>query len=142
MPFIDALKAICYLLIVAHHLAIYSPMSDIAYPLIPALMEWPREYGRITVQMFFVVPGFLSALKLVPQGLSLVTTQIKLIRQRYLRLIISYPATLTLAIRFAALVRVWMNHASIPSTAHLFQLLAHILLLHDLLNQEVLSAGI
>ena len=71
MPFIDALKAICCLLIVTHHLAIYDPMSDIAYPLIPALMEWLREYGRIAVQMFFFISGFLSAAKLAPQGLSL-----------------------------------------------------------------------
>ena len=84
MPFIDALKAICCLLIVTHHLAIYDPMSDIAYPLIPALMEWLREYGRIAVQMFFVIAGFLTAAKLAPQGLSLVTAPIKLIRQRYL----------------------------------------------------------
>ncbi len=142
MPFIDALKAICCLLIIAHHLAIYGPMSDIAYPLIPALMEWLREYGRIAVQMFFVIAGFLSAAKLAPQGLSLVTTPIRLIRQRYLRLIMPYLAALTLAIGCAALARVWMNHASIPGTPHLFQLLTHIFLLHDLLNQEVLSAGI
>ncbi len=45
MPFIDALKAICCLLIVTHHLAIYGPMSDIAYPLIPAVLDWLREYG-------------------------------------------------------------------------------------------------
>lgn len=142
MPFIDALKAICCLLIITHHLAIYGPMSDIAYPLIPALLDWLREYGRIAVQMFFVIAGFLTAAKLAPQGLSLVTTPIRLIQHRYLRLITPYLAALTLAIGCAALARVWMNHASIPGTPNLFQLLAHIFLLHDLLNQEVLSAGI
>ncbi len=83
MPFIDALKAMCCLLIVTHHLAIYGPMSDIAYPLIPALLDWLREYGRIAVQMFFVIAGFLAAAKLAPQGLSLVTTPIRLIQHRY-----------------------------------------------------------
>ena len=142
MPFIDALKAICCLLIISHHLAIYGPMSDIAYPLIPALLDWLREYGRIAVQMFFVIAGFLAAAKHAPQGLSLVTEPIRLIQHRYLRLITPYLAALTLAIGCAALARVWMNHTSIPGTPNLFQLLAHIFLLHDLLNQEVLSAGI
>lgn len=142
MPFIDALKAICCLLIVTHHLAIYGPMSDIAYPLIPNMMDWLREYGRIAVQIFFVVAGFLSAAKLAPQGLSRVTSPIKLIQQRYLRLIMPYLAALTLAIGCAALARIWMDHASIPDTPNLFQLITHIFLLHDLLDQEVLSAGI
>ena len=142
MPLIDALKAICCLLIISHHLAIYGPMSDIAYPLIPALLDWLREYGLIAVQMFFVIAGFLAATKLAPQGLSLVTAPFRLIQHRYLRLITPYLAALTLAIGCAALARIWMNHASIPGTPNLFQLLAHIFLLHDLLNQEVLSAGI
>ena len=142
MPFIDALKAICCLLIVTHHLAIYGPMSDIAYPLIPALIDWLREYGRIAVQIFFVIAGFLSAAKLAPRGLSLVTGPIRHIQQRYLRLITPYLAALTLAIGCAALARIWMNHESIPGTPSFFQLLTHIFLLHDLLDQEVLSAGI
>ena len=106
MPFIDALKAVCCLLIVTHHLAIYGPMSDIAYPLIPALIDWLREYGRMSLQMFFVIAGFLTAAKFAPQGLSLVTTPISLIQQRYLRLIIPYLAALTLAIGCVALARI------------------------------------
>lgn len=142
MPLIDALKAISCLLIIMHHLAIYGPMSDIAYLLIPALIDWLREYGRIAVQMFFVVAGFLLAAKFAPQGLSLVTTPIPPIRQRYLRLIMPYLAALTLAIGCAALARLWMQHESIPAAPNLSQLLAHIFLLQDLLNQDVLSAGI
>ncbi|MXS81849.1 acyltransferase family protein [Nitrosomonas oligotropha] len=141
-PFIDALKAICCLLIVAHHLAIYGPIPDFAYPLIPGLIDWLREDGRIAVQLFFVIAGFFVAGKLAPQGLSLVSNPIALIQQRYVRLIMPYLAALTLAIGAAALARIWMQHESIPGTPNLFQLLAHIFLLHDLLNQEVLSAGV
>lgn len=142
MPFIDVLKAICCLLIVTHHLAIYGPMSDIAYPLIPTLTEWLREYGKLAVQMFFVIAGFLSAAKFAPQGLSLVLSPVRLIQQRYLRLIMPYLAALTLAIGCAALARMWMQHESIPAAPNVSQLLAHIFLLHNLLNQDVLSAGI
>lgn len=142
MPLIDALKAISCLLIASHHLSLYGPMADFAYPLIPGLIDWLREHGRIAVQVFFVIAGFLSAKKLAPYGISLVTDPIHVIKQRYIRLIIPYLAALTFAIGCAALARVWMIHDSIPNTPNLFQLLAHIFLLHDLLNQEVLSAGI
>ncbi len=142
MPFIDALKAICCLFIVMHHLAIYGPMSIIAYPLIPVFMDWLREYGRIVVHMFFVISGFLLAAKLAPRGQSLVTAPIHLIQQRYVRLVMPYLAALTVAIGCAAVARMWMSHESIPASPHFFQLLAHIVLLHNLLDQEVLSAGI
>jgi peptidoglycan/LPS O-acetylase OafA/YrhL len=66
MSLIDALKAISCLLIASHHLALYGPMADFAYPLIPGLIDWLREHGRIAVQVFFVIAGFLSARKLAP----------------------------------------------------------------------------
>eukprot|EP01036_Dinobryon_divergens_P051580 gene51580-69022_t len=49
---IDLIKAVGCLLIVAHHLAFYGPMSDIAHPLAPTLMAWLYDYGRMAVQVF------------------------------------------------------------------------------------------
>ncbi|MDP2878366.1 MAG: acyltransferase [Sulfuricella sp.] len=142
MPLVDALKAIACLLIVSHHLAFYGPMSDLAYPLIPGLIDWLYEYGRMAVQVFFVVAGFLLAGKLAPGGVSLVTDPVRAIKRRYVRLAMPYLAALTLAIGCAALARGWMAHDSIPDAPDLPQLLAHALLLHDLLDQEALSAGV
>ncbi len=142
MPLIDALKAACCLLIVMHHLAMYGPMSNIAYPLLPVVIDGLREYGRIVVHMFFVISGFLLAAKLAPQGRSIVTHPMQLIQQRYVRLITPYLVALTVAIGCAAVARVWMSHDSIPSAPNFFQLLAHGLLLHNLLDQEALSAGV
>ena len=90
MPLVDALKAISCLLIVSHHLSIYGPMSDLAYPLIPGLIEWLREYARMAVQVFFVVAGFLMAGKLVPLGVPLVADPVQSIKRRYIRLVIPY----------------------------------------------------
>jgi len=142
MPLIDALKAACCLLIVMHHLAMYGPMSNIAYPLLPAVIDWLREYGRIVVHMFFVISGFLFAAKLAPQGRSIIMHPMCLIQQRYVRLMTPYLVALTMAIGCAAVARIWMSHDSIPSAPNLFQLLAHVMLLQNLLDQEVLSAGV
>jgi peptidoglycan/LPS O-acetylase OafA/YrhL len=142
MPFVDALKAMACLSIVAHHLAAYGPMSQIAYPLFPALIDGIYEYGRMAVQVFFVVAGFLFAGKHAPDGVLLVPHPLQAIKRRYFRLVVPYLAALILAIACAAVARNWMVHASIPVTDGPFQLLAHALLLQDLLDQEVLSAGV
>ena len=142
MPLLDALKAIACLMIVAHHLAAYGPMSQIAYPLFPALIDGMYEYGRMAVPVFFVVAGFLFAGRYAPDGELLVPHPIQAIKRRYFRLVVPYLAALILAIGCAALARIWMVHESIPVTVGPFQLLAHALLLQDLLDQEVLSAGI
>lgn len=142
MPLVDALKAVACLLIVSHHLAFYGPMSDLAYPLAPGTIDWLYEYGRMAVQVFFVIAGFLLAGKLAPRGASLVADPVQAIKRRYVRLAVPYLAALTLAIGCAALARGWMTHEAIPDAPGLLQLLAHALLLHDLLDQEALSAGV
>jgi peptidoglycan/LPS O-acetylase OafA/YrhL len=142
MPLLDALKAIACLSIVSHHLAAYGPMSEIAYPLFPGLIDGLYEYGRIAVQVFFVVAGFLFAGKYAPSGILLVTHPMQAIRRRYFRLVVPYLAALILAIGCAAVARHWMVHDSIPGAAGPLQLLAHAFLLQDLLDQEALSAGV
>ena len=142
IPLVDGIKAIACLLIVLHHLAIYGPMSDSAYPLMPNIMDWLREYPRMAVQVFFIATGFLLASKLIASGSSFVINPIQAIKKRYFRLIIPYLAALTMALWCAALARYWMTHDSIPSAPNGYQLLAHIFLLQDLLNQEALSAGV
>lgn len=142
MPVVDALKAVACLAIVFHHLAFYGPMSDVAYPLFPALVDGFYQYGRMAVQVFFVVAGFLVARKFAPHGVALAIEPMQLITQRYLRLVIPYLAALSLAIGCAALAGEWMTHDSIPDAPSLGQLIAHLLLLQDLLDQDALSAGV
>lgn len=138
----DALKAIACLLIVLHHLAVYGPMSDVAYPLFPGLIDWLYQYGRMAVQAFFVMAGFLVARKFAPHGFSLVGKPFQVIAQRYFRLVVPYLAALALAIVCAALAREWMTHDAVPDAPNILQLLAHALLLQDLLDLDALSAGV
>ncbi len=140
---VDALKAVACQLIVLHHLAFYGPMSDVAAPLAPDLFEWLSQHARVAVQVFLVLGGFLAARSLAPQGrLKAQASPWSLLGERYVRLVLPYAAMLLIAIAASALAREWMDHDSISNPPRLAQLLAHVLLLHDLLDFEALSAGV
>lgn len=142
MPLIDAVRAPACLLIVLHHLAFYGPMSDLAYPVMPALIDGLYHYGRMAVQAFLVVAGFLSAQALAPEGVAQIAHPWLAIRKRYARLALPYLAALVLAMGSAALAGLWMRHESIPAAPTVAQLLSHVVLLNELLDQEALSAGV
>lgn len=143
MPLIDAFKGVACLLIVTHHLAFYGPMSDVALPLAPQLMSWLYDYGRMAVQLFLVMAGFLTAGQLQ----KLYQTErsvpvLSLVWQRYLRLAIPYVVALAVSMVVAAGVRPWLDHESVPSAPDLWRVVSHVFLLHDWLDQEALSAGV
>jgi len=142
MPCVDALKAIACLLIVLHHLAFYGPMSDAAYTLVPAVIDFFYQYGRMAVQAFFVIAGFLMAAKFAPHGKALLTQPMQAIYQRYLRLAIPYLVALICSIVCASLARVWLTDDAIPDAPTAMQLLAHVFFLQDLVGQDALSAGV
>ena len=141
-PGIDALKGLACVLIIWHHLAFYGPMSDVLYPHAPALTDWLYDYGRMAVQVFLVIGGFLAAKSLAPQGQATYASPGRLMARRYRRLVLPYLVAVAASVAVAALVRQWFDHASLPSVPTLFQLLAHGLLLQDLLEFEGLSAGV
>jgi peptidoglycan/LPS O-acetylase OafA/YrhL len=142
MPCVDALKAIACLFIVLHHLAFYGPMSDVVYPFMPTVIDVFYQYGRMAVQAFFVIAGFLLAAKFAPQGKILPLNPLHSIYQRYLRLAIPYLVALVFAILCAALAREWLTHDSIPGVPGFLQLWAHVFFLQDLVGEEALSAGV
>ncbi len=142
MPFVDTLKAIASQLIVLHHLAFYGPMSDIAYPLAAGSIDWLYEYGRMAVQVFLVVAGYLAARSLAPAGVPADIAPIRQIWARYCRLALPLFAALLLSIASAAIARQLMEHPSISAAPTTWQVLSHILLLQNLLDHEALSAGV
>lgn len=139
---VDLLKAVGCVLIVWHHLAFYGPMSDVAYPLAPGLIAWLYDHGRMAVQLFLVVGGFLAAAQLAPSGAGPLRQPGRLILRRYQRLVVPLTAALVLAVAAAAVARPGLDHPSVPGAPGLGQLLAHGLLLQDLLGIEALSAGV
>lgn len=142
MACIDALKAISSQLIVLHHLSFYGPMSDAAHSLAPGLIDWLSDYARIAVQVFLVISGFLAARSLAPGGHLVVPNPLATVWRRYRKLVVPYAAAIVVSIVGAALARGWMVHDSIPAAPHLKQFLAHLLLLHSVLDVDALSAGV
>lgn len=139
---IDMVKGLACITIVWHHLAFYGPMSDIAQPLAPGLIAWLYDYGRMAVQVFLVLGGYLAAASLAPQGVARFDHAGHAIARRFARLVVPYTVALLLTVVVAALVRPIMDHASVPDEPTLGQLLANALLLQDIVGQDALSAGV
>lgn len=138
---INLLKAGAAQLIVLHHLAFYGPMADAARPLMPSIIDWFGHYGRIAVQAFLVIGGFLVAKSLSPAGVPGIGNPLGTIWRRYVKLAPPFIVAMVLAIGASALARTWMIHDSISAPPNLSQLAAHVLLLHSVLGYESLSAG-
>ena len=138
---INLLKAGAAQLIVLHHLAFYGPMADAARPLMPPIIDWLDQYGRIAVQAFLVISGFLVAKSLSPSAMPGIGNPLGTIWRRYIKLAPPFIVAMFLAIGASALARTWMVHDSISAPPNMSQLAAHVLLLHSVLGYESLSAG-
>lgn len=142
LPFIDAAKGIACLVIVVHHLAVYGPMSEVIGAVYPQLIDTLVVYGRLAVQLFFVVAGYFVASQFAPKGLTTPINPGPLVWKRYKRLVTPFLFAVTLAALITALVRPWFLHDSLSGAPSVSQLLAHIFLMYDLIGLEALSAGV
>lgn len=142
MPLIDALKGIAAQLILLHHLACYGPLAKAANRMLPALSGVLFDYGRMLVQVFLVVGGFLAARALAADGRPSPRNPLALVWRRYLRLAPPFVVAMLLALGVALLAEHWMDDEAIPEITDLRQLIAHGLLLHDILDVPSLSAGV
>lgn len=143
MPLLDAIKGIACLFIVGHHLCRYGPMPEAAASLAPGLIGWLARDGRLAVQVFLVVAGFLAAASLAPDGvLRARQGPWQRVWQRYARLAMPYLAALCVSVLVATVIRPWFDHEAVPAAPVFAQLLAHGLLLQDLLGYDALSTGV
>lgn len=142
IPLIDAVKGLACAVIVGHHMARYGPMAESAGTLAPSLFGWLAQEGRLAVQVFLVIAGFLAAGSLAPEGVLRVDRPMQRVLRRYARLVMPYLAALSCSVLVAALVRPWLDDATVPDAPVVAQLLAHGLLLQDLLGYEALSSGV
>ncbi len=142
LPVIDALKGIASQLIVLHHLAFYGPMSDVLSPFLGGVVGWLSANGRIAVQVFLVLGGYMAARALAPQGRANFGSPLSVMFRRYLRLSIPYAVAISMAIIAAAIARHWADFESIPAKPSLYQVFANLLMLQNIVGQDSLSAGL
>jgi peptidoglycan/LPS O-acetylase OafA/YrhL len=139
---IDLLKACACVLIVWHHLALYGPMSDVVSAWLPNTIGMLFDHGLLAVQVFLVVAGYLNSKSWIR---ALVQADFHLFSRlfaRYQRLVIPLLAALCFTVTITALVRPHFEHPSLSDTPTPLQVIAHILLLQDVLFLEAFSAGV
>lgn len=140
---ISLLKAGAAMLILWHHFALYGPLSEVAAPILGRLGDWLVAYGRLAVQVFLVMGGFLAARSLLDASPPRQPRDLPALwLRRYLRLLRPYAIALLAAILAAELARTLIAHPTVPEPPGGLQVLAHLLLLHDIVGQDALSAGV
>jgi peptidoglycan/LPS O-acetylase OafA/YrhL len=141
---IDLLKLLASQLIVLHHFAAYGPIGDGLGLASPGLISWLYNDARMAVQVFLVLAGYLAARSLTALGQQNLPWSLpRMVVRRYVRLIAPFLVALALAIGCAAVARLGMPHSQfVPETPSWDQLLAHALLLHGVLGEESISAGV
>lgn len=118
-------------------------MADVLEPAWPGLIHWLDEYGRMAVQVFLVLGGYLAAAALAPQGVSRTQAVWPALAQRYARLCLPFSAALVCAILVNETVRnLGFDHPSVSDTPAWSSVLAHLLLVHSIGGWESLSAGV
>ena len=139
---IDLLKAFACVLIVWHHLVLYSPMAHVLAEWMPLLQVFLLDDALMAVQIFLVVGGYLTAKSWVNAASKSAFDFFPRLLLRYQRLIIPLLAALSLAVAITALVRPYFDHSSLSAAPALIQVVAHIFLLQDILDLEAFSAGV
>ena len=136
---IDSIKAVASQIIVLHHFSQYAPMTDWIALAWPKLVELIYEDGRLAVQPFLVIGGFLAAQSLSRPSESGV---VPLIWKRYLRLAPQFAVSLVLVVVATFFLGQELSHeewlSPLPS---LGVFLAHLLFLQDILGIDSMSAG-
>ena len=136
---IDGIKLLASQLIVLHHLSLYAPMADALADEWPALVRFIREHGRLAVQPFLVIGGYLAAQAL---GKRSRFAPVPLVWQRYVRLAPPLLVALLLVVLSTVLFRdalaqeTWLS--PLPT---LVQFVAQMFFLQDVLGIPSISAG-
>ena len=139
---IDLFKACACVLIVWHHLVLYSPMANVVAEWIPLLEAFLLDYALMAVQIFLVVGGYLNAKSWSTKPPKSALDFFPKLLARYQRLIIPLLVALSVAVAITALVRPYFDHSSLSNAPSLMQVIAHIFLLQDILYLEAFSAGV
>ena len=136
---IDTLKAVASQVIVLHHLTLYAPMTEWLAKAWPNLIAFFYDDGRLAVQPFLVMGGFLTAQSLSKTREQPVGT---LLWKRYWRLAPPLGLALLLVVVATVLLGNELSHEDwLSPLPTLGDFLAHLFFLQDILEIPSLSAG-
>lgn len=138
---VDWLKVVAAQCIIWHHLALYGPLSDALAHAAADISEWLYDQSRMAVQVFLVVAGYLAARNFSDARWS-IRQCAQVVLARYQRLVIPFVAALLLTMLAAALARPHLVGDMVPAAPSVGQFLAHVGLLHSVLDVPSLSAGV
>ena len=141
MLWLDAIRAIAAQVIVLHHLSLYGPIAQSTRALLPWLIDWLDDYGRIAVQVFLVIGGFLFMRSVRGRNAPDLRHLGAAVARRWRRLFVPFYAALALVLLAAVPGRAWLTGDWVPQQPDLLMLLVHLAGLHDYLGVEALSAG-
>lgn len=138
-PVIDTLKIAAAQAIFWHHLSAYGPISEALELIWPRVAQIIHDHGRIAVHVFLVIAGYLASagMQRRPDGHPIIS-----VAQRYQRLMPVYLVVLVLTCIAVAISRPVLDSDWLPDPPSLLQVLAHILLLQDILAIPALSTGV
>ncbi len=136
---VDGIRGVAAMIIVAHHLTLYSPYSDLADQAASSLTLTLYSYGAYVVQVFLVIGGFALAMALPVDRMDLRAAMSNLFC-RYVRLAVPYLVTLSVLLGLWCLFGSSMTKPMIDSLS-LPQFVAHLFFLQDVLGYRNLSAG-
>lgn len=140
-PVVDALKVVAAQAIVLHHLASYGPVGDAVAQALPELVDWFYDYGRMVVQVFLVLGGYLAAQPLLGAMRGPAPVLARALGLRYLRLVPPFVMATALAVLAAQWSMPWLSGTLLEPAPRTGQLLAHLFLLHSVLDVGALTAG-
>ncbi len=138
---IDLAKIVAAHCIVLHHFTAYGPLAQAWDEASLVFTDWMFEYGRMAVQVFLVIGGYLAAMALAPHGTLKTTAPWRAIAQRYLRLAPAYAAALLLTVAASFFASHWLDDNFIPDPPAIGQFAAHVALLNGVVDFEPLTVG-
>ena len=135
---VDTLKILASQLIVLHHLSVYSPMAKVIGERSPTWLAVLHDEGRLAVQCFLVIAGFLAAqATLRGRRLSLP----RALWVRYLRLAPQFAVSLLVLLMVMSWASAFYQPDWMSQKPTVWEFMAHVLMLQGVLQVPALSAG-
>jgi peptidoglycan/LPS O-acetylase OafA/YrhL len=141
---IDLMKALAAQIILWHHFCRYGPMANTLHEQGQAWVGWLAQHGRLAVQVFLVVSGFLAMQRVKAwleggaQGRALLVQTTRRCR----RIAVPYWWMIVAALGAAWLARAVIADPDTPAAPSLTQVLAHVLFVQDIFGQPAVSTGV